>query len=358
MRISVYLTLAAALPVCATHAMSEPGAHPALASTRAADARSSAVDTTQRLVAVVYLRRDETTGTMRAELHPLAFAEDGEFRDATWPSVEESGDEEPTISMLPASDRQFVMYEKGLEIGRMTVDSVALASYACLQLPVGLGSLQFEAPAGAFGETDPQVDRYRGWVDGESEDYSLRYFIALSGFVPQPEYAADTLTASSATERLRGAITQRGRDTLQRLDLGLLQAEERGRSEPRLEQFRLVDLDRDGVPEAVGRVAMEANLHFDYYEEGATDEYRLKAVVWMRDRGPADSPELLALLADAQSPDSWGDGWELVEVLDLTADGRAEVVYELSGYESNSFHIFMLRDGQLVQAFGGGGHGC
>jgi hypothetical protein len=125
MRIAPRLTLATALPVCVPHALAEAGANTTDAPTRVAHARSSATDTAQRLVALLYLRRDEITNTMRGELHPLAFAHNGEFRDATWPSVEDDADESSTISMLPATARQFAIYEADPRVDRYRVWGVS-----------------------------------------------------------------------------------------------------------------------------------------------------------------------------------------------------------------------------------------
>ncbi len=58
------------------------------------------------------------------------------------------------------------------------------------------------------------------------------------------------------------------------------------------------------------------------------------------------------------SPSSWGNGYELLDVLDLDGDTIPELIFETKGYESTGYEVFKLENNQFLKVFSDTIYGC
>ena len=58
------------------------------------------------------------------------------------------------------------------------------------------------------------------------------------------------------------------------------------------------------------------------------------------------------------SPSSWGNGYELLDVLDLDGDTIPELIFETKGYESTGYEVYKLKNNKFIKAFGDVIYGC
>lgn len=292
-----------------------------------------------QLVALLQLRRENLPHALRAEMYPLAIFDGSLFREAqtggVHPLTGETGSLDSTTPSPLDSIREFTVYDRGRSVGGFRVTGVQSAVYHCGAYLIGVGETDLPAAQVRFGRLDPRTQTFSLSGPGIAYEYSLNYYVALSRAVPQPDFAWDSLSDPAALGRLRAAIREAGGRA--------------GGGSPSHgiwhNGFRTFDLDQDGRAEAVGTVALTRPA------EGAR-------IVWASDRGPDDPPRILAVLEQTEGGERGHDRRHLVEVMDLTGDGVAEVLYQLDGGERRAFAIHALAGEVLEEVFAGAGYGC
>jgi hypothetical protein len=70
--------------------------------------------------------------------------------------------------------------------------------------------------------------------------------------------------------------------------------------------------------------------------------------------------EVIPLLNEGMEnrPSSWGNGYELQDVLDIDGDKIPELIFETKGYESTGYDIYKLENNKYIRVFSDTTYGC
>lgn len=313
------------LPVLAAAALGLPGT-PALAQ-----------EPGETVVALLVSRDDRIAGDTIFEVLPLARYADGAYRTVVGWEIPGDADVLRGDSLL-AVHRRYAVFRKGRQVGSMVVDSVVRDDFECSELPVGKGTATVEA--GAFGAVQPTVPMIRGRMGGREVRYGLTVLLALDERAPAVDTQGRSIPDPAALrpdqrsllveEATRRVAEQAGQEGGPGVDVRSLTS---------------YDFDGDGTYEHLVVV-------------GATDrEGRSHSVVLA---GRFRDGRWMPLLAESRSeaPDSWGDGYRLLDVMDLDGDSVPEIVFEVRGYEATSYGIYGFTGEGFEQAFSEVLFGC
>lgn len=288
------------------------------------------------VVALLVIRQDRIAEDTVFEILPLTLRTDSAYRAITGWEVPGARDVVRGDSILRVHPR-YAVFRRGERIGSVVVDTVVQDHFDCSELFVGKGQVTWEVPTGP-APSGEAVWR-QGSVGGEEVDYGLSALVALDDRAPALDTQHRSIPGSAAltADQRSLLVDEAGRRLAE-------QAGAEAGSEVDVRSLVSYDLDGDGTDEHL-------------LVAGSRGDDRWHSVVLA---GHLQDGAWVPLLAESRSeePDAWGDGYRLLDVLDLDGDAVPEVVFEVGGYEATSYRIFRFTGDAFEEVFSEVLYGC
>jgi hypothetical protein len=278
------------------------------------------------------LRADKIQGK---DYHEILLV--GRYSEGGFHALEDEN--EPTLETLPGlpaalrfkQHRSFVPYYSGRPLGQSLVSRVRIESFDCSDLVVGLCS-----PPEPISSLSSPVDR-AGFAGGKDLHYSLSFAFVLEAPWCRAHLASrptsDPILVSEGTSN---TLIQYCRDQLQQ---SLPSLPDTSFKASAMRPFR-IGADTAYVLTAVAR----------------TDSMILSLAIAARVEGRVVTANLE--VSNKNEPDSWGSGYELLDVFDIDGDGNAELIFIIGYYEATGIEIYKLDGDRYKKVFDAVPWGC
>ncbi len=301
------------------------------------------------LVALLFLRKDNLSNALKAEIYPIAFLLNDRYIDASidvtqrpgYPAAIEAAKQKSLLKSI----KQFFVVQQG-ELETFEVDKITPGRFQCSEILTGTGQFDQESLSDIFDQISPQhQEKESGYVDGKEFNQTLRWVLATSTHHPtsatppteqdQARYRRDLLAAHSSTS------SNSTKD-------------DSGPDKSELVALTIVDLNHDGSPEIFGKLRKSTPTPTDL--TGPAAQQTAYTGLWLTYKD--QQPQLLVDFSAEPTEANRGDGIDLVGTADITGDGIEEVIMRISSYESQSFGIYEYQNNTLKKVFQGAGFGC
>ena len=305
------------------------------------------------LVALFFLRQDHLKNQLRGEIYPIALFSQGKYVDASI-NVRRQTDPPPEIERvrrkLGLSDfKRFTLLNQGQKLAEFRVNEITSSQFQCSELLTGKGQISGERSLiNIFKTISPRHSSSgSGYINGKKFDETLKWAIAIS------DYNQTQAVMPEATQQNEARFKQ---DLLAIAQPLFLKFQPRTQSDQHqenavLEEITILDLDHDQRPEVFGKVRQVIKARTKLEPDRVA-----YLSLWLTYKNA--QPWRIADLTSLQGQASWGTGYDLVGIADITGDGTEEVVIRSSGYESEAFEIYEYRENKLIRVFQGAGFGC
>lgn len=320
----------------------------------ASDQPTIAARNTGNLVTLFLVKKDNLKNEFRGEVYPIALMLNDRYVEATTDVTEAVRNKASQDRILEIDSQRiiinavkdFTVISNHQKLGDFQVEKPIVSQFSCSSMITGQGQFQGQASLqSAFEQIPPaRSNRASGSVP-QKFDETWKTTIAVS----QSTALSQLPTASEADlARYRQDILPLGKAAIAQA------AKANGTTvsgEAILESIQVVDLDRDGLPEVLGKVKQG--------EPGANASQRTRtgfAAVWITYKD--GKPQLLGTPEASVGSDSNRSPYNLLETIDLNGDSIDEAIVERLGYESVSYEIYEYKNSRLARVFSGAGYGC
>lgn len=302
------------------------------------------------LVALFYLRKDNLSNDLKAEIYPIAFLFNDRYVDASvdvtqrpgYPAAIEGAKQKSLLKSI----RQFSVTQQGEQLGTFKVDKISPGRFQCSEILTGKGQFKQASLADIFERISLQhQEQERGYIDGKEFNQTLKWGLAISDYYPttRPQTGPQVDQDQAKYRRDLLAIAQSSKSQPEnKRDASL--------DQPELVSLTVVDLDRDGNPEVFGK------LRTTLAPTGPEPQRTAYTGLWLTYKN--QQPQVLVDFRAKATEANWGNSFDLVGTTDITGNGIEEVIMKISGYESQSFGIYEYKNNALEKAFQGAGFGC
>lgn len=311
--------------------------------TTATDSVVKRIDGTEPVLALFSLKKGSVDLTeevpnpeARLEVLPLAFIEDQTYYEA---AGHEDAELESRREKLLSLHSSFDVFVDTFSTAQFEVDSVVTTSYLCSELQAGRGHLTDSS----------RIDTSQNDVYGEVARLSQNdrvHRLGMGVAIGRDSIGGDTTMKrrrapykdSSLTESKYVAFRELGRHYME------VRADSVVESDVKLETVTPVDFEHDGITEYI----VVAKQRSDDGTQSVAFAGRFANSRWVE------------LFQDSRDnrPSAWGNGLNLLQVLDIDGNNIPEVVFQVGGYEAFSYEIYEYRDGGLIKVFDQTPYGC
>ncbi len=281
----------------------------------------------------LFVQRDNRVDSI--ESHELLII--GRFADGQYSVVKdafESDAEDPISSRRAAIlrfHRSFIPFQHGSPAGHIVVTQLGIATYDCSELVVGLCAKP--EPLSAL----PQLVGRSGYSNGERVDYSLSIGFAVETpwYLEHPSKDKSSLAIQVSAEKkalFKSFCLAEFRKTIPSLS----------DTSVTLSEIRPFFLGNDTA--------------YVFTSIAQTEHTILSlAVVALLEN---NSITTRMLESETNDSDSWGSGYELLDVVDIDGDSIPELIFTVGYYESTGCEIFKFSDNRFKKVYGHVLWGC
>lgn len=306
------------------------------------------------LVALFLVKKDNLQSQLRGEIYPIALYVNGGYVDVSNDVTREVRDnfsENILLRNIQSKSflnaiKNFTVINQDQKLGEFTVNKLALSQFACTSMITGQGDFSGEASLQQIYEAIPD-DRsggFNGSIGKKQFDESWRWTIATSQY--SSEKTAQPKLSQADETQYRKDLLDAGKTLIAQHPEA---KQENVRGAETLEQFSVVDLNRDGRPEVFG-IVRKGNP--DQLSDRSPIAY---ANLWLDYTN--GQPRVLSSQVQVNRFSS-KPPYTLMDTIDLDNNGVEEVMVQHQGYESFNFGIYEYRNNQLTEVFNGAGYGC
>lgn len=253
----------------------------------------------------------------------------GKYTDGAYSTIsdydwETSGSTGERSAVLE-NNRSYTIYYRGNQLDRAWVDEIDTADYDCEQLIVG--RCENKLTKDVIKQKQNEYTQYRSvYTDGEERQYSLTNFIAVN---------SDKL---SDIERMPMPRT----DTSE-----LILIEDQVKKD-----FLHHNMFISGFslrPESVNRISLSAVQPSTFTCVATAADTLDEKFMSMLSILELKEGKVITLYEEFNEleMDSWGNGFEFIDALDIDDDGIAELFFRVDGYESSDLYIYKYAEGKF-----------
>jgi len=239
---------------------------------------------------------------------------------------------------LLEAHKKFTVFRRGTAIKEITTKKMCTAAFDCDEIIVGSGASK-SLVNNLEDFKSNLITIASGFSYSKEFSYKTTYYVAINTDSPainSQQYSIPTHDVISETNKK--AIYEYAREELLKKN-ELIKAQD-----IKLSTLLAYDLNRDKIKDYI--VVAKA-------ENDKTKESGIFVVNIMEKK-------VVPILAKdlTNRPSSWGNGYELLDVIDLDGDKKPEIIFEVKGYESTGYEIYQFINNRLIEVFDDVIYGC
>ncbi len=160
------------------------------------------------LVSLFYVRQNNLTGELKAEIYPIALLYRGKYYDASI-NVGECVQVKAKRESYLATFKRFFIIGEGKQLGEFHVSEVTPSPFMCSNILTGKGNSEDNAALSDVFNLmrDSRSSHAKGFADKKEFDYSLKWTLAVTKIGRAPESAITT--ADKDIERYKADLINR-----------------------------------------------------------------------------------------------------------------------------------------------------
>jgi hypothetical protein len=279
------------------------------------------------IIASVFSRTSTVSRKTDADIIPFAVFENGKYKAINC-SQEDTVPVECECRTVLNKYPAYAVFYKGLPVANATAQNIVLSNYDCFETVCGKSVFDFrdQVYEKMYQEAIAIKKTYTPEDTSRLEDLNGS-FIGISGKRDIP--SADTGVISIfkpgklQEKRLRSIVKERME----------IMGKHPADTSIQIKDIYQLDLNKDGIPEYITSVGYGdstgyiCSLVFFHIWDGKISPFYM------------DETEM--------EPDSWGEGFDFFDALDVDGDGIKEIFIQTSGYEDTGMNIYSFRDGKV-----------
>lgn len=292
-------------------------------------------DNDKSVFALLFIREDHVKKIMVHEIYPVSLYSKGIYKDA---SVSSDSVKEG-LNLVLNEYKDFTIFQKGVKIGELQVTKIQKEDFDCNEILVGIGNANISGDTNKILPFDNPT-RASSFKEGRDISYVMKHLVALNS-------DSRTVKTQKRSSPLKTVLSQIQKDKLLEIvkqKYGEHKIEKKFLRDIKIKTSKSYDLNGNGAIEHILITTIKV-------EDGIAN-----LVIFAKIEDNNVVP--LTYLFDIEYSNSWGKGYDLVDVLDIDGNGIPEVILEFGGYEVRYFEIYQFNQGKFQKVFSGAGYGC
>ena len=307
------------------------------------------VDSTSTVFGLLYVRNDKIHNKTTLELYPVCKYSNGKYEEAS--IAPESTESHPEFVLCNTKD--FKVFRKGTEIGNFSVSKIEVGGYYCSGIFVGSGSSTIPDSVLKIRPSDNFTES-SGFNEGVDFSYQMKRFVAINS-------NSKTIKTQNHSKPFNIKLSSNQHEQLMNIARKVYQenkVDSQFLGHIEIKTSTSYDLQGNGTIEQllITTVRVPDDTILTEGDSTIIDSSTATAVIWATINKNEVTPILHEF--DKERSDSWGEGFELVDVLDIDGDSVPEIILEGQGYEYNFCLIYKYANGKFELVFSGAGYGC
>ena len=234
--------------------------------------------------------------------------------------------------------KDFIVYRKGIAIKKITIKEIRTAAFDCSEITVGSGkSISLVKNLKDFQSN--LTTEASGFSDGKDFSYKTTYYLAINADSPAirtQQYSAPIVGNVSGNNK--NAIYKYAQQEL-------------------IKNNKLLKPQDIIIPTLLAyNLNMDKKKDYVVVAKAENNETKESGVFVVNIMDGKVVPLLVMELTN--DPDSWGNGYELVDVFDVDGDKKPEIIVEVKGYEATGYGIYKFKNNKFIKVFDDVIYGC
>jgi len=297
---------------------------------------SNELNQNDTIISVLNVREDLINKAITNEILIFAKFSQGEFKVVSHWDNRRNTMISQRKSIL-GNHKKFRVYRHGLALGEIAVSKVQLSPFDCEELIVGFSKKNTIKDVSRHESNTSDISS--GFNQFGKFEYKNTRFLAINSDSP-------SIKNQQYSKPLSNTISENTKKIIYDfVSKSLLRKNNQiNLSNIQISTFQIYDLNHDNKAEYL------------IVAKGENDTTKESGVFVIN----IDGSTVIPLLNEGMNnrPNSWGNGYELLGVLDIDGDTIPELIFETKGYESTGYDIFKLKKNKFIKVFSDVTYGC
>lgn len=233
--------------------------------------------------------------------------------------------------------KKFKVYRHGELLGELTVSEVHTAPFDCEELFVGSSHENIIHEVKKYESNTSET--FGGFNQNGKFEYKNTRFLAINSDSP-------SIQTQQRSRPLSTVVPENTKNLINKYAANALVKQNNQIKETDIKITTLLSYDFNN----------DSNAEYLVVAKGENDNTKQSGIFVLKIEGSKVIPLLNKGIANR--PSSWGNGYELLDVLDIDGDKIPELIFETKGYESTGYDIYKLKNNKYIIVFSDITYGC